>query len=368
MERNNTINALVGLSGDTPCYVYDLKQIQKQLDCLKMSFCEYDGYEPYYAVKANNNPEVLKLFINAGFGLAVSSPEELSVVLNLGCRQISYTAPYIDASAMKMIKENSFIEVNFNNLSESKRYTGKRFGIRVNPLIGDALFNEFKAGGKFSQFGVPFEELIKSETNPTILHMHISSDSNNIDVYLRAIGILLKIAELKSNVEAINIGGGFSIGFGTIKKPMDLQTMSKGIIKLLQGFQKKTGRRLRLQTELGSYLVRESGYFLTTIQEAESKFNRMYYFCNGSKHHLRGLQVLRSNIIYPIDKRSIIGGIYGKTCQRGDYLLESDNLPDLHRGDLIIINNAGAYCSVQANEFHLLPKPKEFVLNNKVNQ
>jgi len=337
----------------TPAFIYDLSVIRTQINKILKAFEEYKDFELLYSMKANNSNKILEVIKNLNIGIAVSSEDELSKAKELGFEKISYTAPYIPNKLL----ETKTIEINFNNFSEVKNK--KNSGLRINPLIGWSYLDDTEAGEINSQFGIPINELNDNDlTNVERLHMHTSSDSYKIDLFIKSLRKLLELIKNYPQIKTINIGGGIAIPICEDAEEFDIQNFAKKIIQEMQDFNNKFGRKIKLQFEPGNYVVRPAGYYVCRVMAKEIKFGKEYYFTDGTKRHIKGINNFK-NIQYSRNlKNKSESYLIGKTCQRGDVLYHG-LIPELNIGDLIIIPNTGAYCSVQADNFHLIPKSKE---------
>lgn len=345
---------------ETPYFLYDLDKLAKKVDMIKKAFSSYKNFELYFAMKANSNKLLLKEIIKKNLGLHASSIYELNLALSLNCKKISYTAPFITKKILQIKRVHDF-KININNKIDLTFFSNfDNVGLRINPLVGYAEKLETRAGGRYSQFGIPFNEIdFDALQQISGLHCHTSSDSFDQSIYIKQLKILLKLAKQNKKINSINIGGGIGVPIWKNEKPFNVSKFAKKIIKILNDFNEKNSTSILLELELGNYLVRECCVYVCKVMQIEEKFKKRYIFTDGTKHHLRGIAPDHAQYITKskIKKNSVITGC---TCQRGDILLKDKSVPLLKIGDLIFINNTGAYCSSQTDNFHLLPKPKEY--------
>lgn len=351
----------------TPFFLYDLNKIREKIKKIKKAFEFYDNFELFYAVKANNNYKILKEFINENVGLHVSSKEELELAILLKSKKISFTAPIITKEIIDLSKNFDF-EINLNNQNDliffdNNNLLNLKLGFRINPLFGWSYNNGTMAGGINSQFGIPLKE-IKSDYLKKIvrLHCHTSSDCFKQNIFIKQLNVLLEIIKSNKNINTINIGGGIGVPITKDEEEFYIDNFANKIIAILNRFNKENKTHIKLQMELGNFLVRESGKYVCEIIQIEEKFKKNFIYTNGTKHHLRGINP--DEVIFSSDnknenfKKSIIVGC---TCQRNDIILDDFFIfNNVKIGDEITILNVGAYCFSQANKFHLIGKPKEY--------
>jgi len=344
----------------TPFYIYDQDVISKQIKKIRSAFSDYQNFELLYAIKANYSDIVLEEIKKAKIGIAVSSLGELKKVRKNKIKIISYTAPFIPKEVVQMARKNK-VEINFNNYSELVDSHLDNVGARINPEVGWSYFKDYQAGSRSSQFGIPYKEALKMNLSQVSrLHMHTSSDSYQIDVFIEGLKRLLLVAEKFPRITTINLGGGMAVPIGKNGKEFDVRLYARKIIALIREFNKRNGRNLKIQIEPGNYIVRPAGYYISKVMAVEKKNGKIFYFIDGTKHHLKGLANVEKIDFVTRASKETKASIIGCTCQRSDVFIDYAKIPILNIGDLVIVSMAGAYCLVQSDNFHLLDKPKEF--------
>ncbi|MFO7867946.1 MAG: hypothetical protein R6U95_01445, partial [Bacteroidales bacterium] len=68
----------------TPFHIYDEKNMIENGKRLQHAFSWNKGFKEFFAVKANPNPYIVKLFSNIGFGTDCSSLAELEISDKVG--------------------------------------------------------------------------------------------------------------------------------------------------------------------------------------------------------------------------------------------------------------------------------------------
>jgi diaminopimelate decarboxylase len=365
MSKNKQLeNIIKKYKNKTPFYLCDRNIIREQINKLQSAFSSYDNFELLYAVKANYSDAVLKEIFKLKIGAAVSSPEELKKVQKYGIKPISYVAPYTPKTIIQLAKNNK-IELNYNNYSELQNNQINNSGIRINPEVGWSFIKDFRAGAKDSQFGISYKYVTDFDLSMvTRLHMHTSSDSYKINIFILGLKRLLAIASKLPKVNTINIGGGIAVPLEITEKDFNIKKYALEIIKVVKKFNKQYNRNVKIQIEPGSYIVRPSTYYISKVKAIEKKNNNItYYYLDGTKHHLKGLvNIQKLNFITKSNKKTN-AKIFGCTCQRSDIIYNNSKIPNLKIDDLVVIPMTGAYCLVQSDNFHLLQKPNKYYFN-----
>lgn len=357
--KTEIVNFIKTGERETPYFLYDLQSVRSQIESIKKAFSSYENFQLFYAVKANSSELILKEIKKQDIGIAASSLQELRLAKKLKFRKISYTAPFVVENEIP-----SEVELNFNNLSELKNSGRKNIGLRINPEIGWSFVKAYCAGEKGSQLGIPYDEAMQADLSKiSRLHMHTSSDCYDVNIFISALERILKIAEKFSNINTINIGGGIAVPILKNDELFDINSFAEKIIEKLNRFNIKNKRKLLLQMEPGNYIVRQAGYYICKVFSADKKGETQFFFANGTMHHLRGLSMIEKIDFISNAKKTGSGALCGCTCQRSDIIYQSQKMPSLRTGDLAVVSATGAYCMTQADNFHLLEKPKEYFLN-----
>ena len=68
------------------------------------------------------------------------------------------------------------------------------------------------------------------------------------------------------DVEVVNLGGGFKVARGdSDKPPADVSELAQHALKLIADFNKRTGRKLRIEIEPGTFLVANAGVLVAEV-------------------------------------------------------------------------------------------------------
>ncbi len=176
----------VAASRGTPCFVYSRDMLvdrAKKLLSLEMPF----GCIPRYAMKANNHPDVIQIFHQAGLHFDASSSYEAQELLDLGIRgekislssqQPAHNLPQLVAEGVRYVA-TSLHQLELFLALESHP---AQLGLRVNPGVGAGHNNRTTTGGANSSFGlwqayVPeaLEMAAQGGVKIDRLHVHIGS-------------------------------------------------------------------------------------------------------------------------------------------------------------------------------------------------
>ncbi|HIC84271.1 MAG TPA: diaminopimelate decarboxylase, partial [Nitrososphaerales archaeon] len=144
----------------TPLFVTDSERIISNYNNLYSAFSlHYDKFKINYAVKANNNLSVLKLFNSLGSGADCSCPEEIFLAKKIGfsSKDILYTGNYnSDDQLSYALKQKIMINIDSSSILPRLLQIGtpNSISFRINPGIGGGSHSVLVFGGKNTKFGM----------------------------------------------------------------------------------------------------------------------------------------------------------------------------------------------------------------------
>lgn len=372
------IDAFRGL--ETPFYYYDTELLRKTLGIIKKETERY-GFCQHYAIKANANPELLKIIASYGFGAdCVSGGEiEAAVVAGFDPSKIVFagvgkTDREIETGLERGIycfNAESLPELENINLLAGRRGVKANVTIRINPDVDAHTHEKITTGRRENKFGINAPQaagVIKQIEKMENLrfegvHFHIGSQITEMEVFealcVRANEIVSQLEAHGIEVRNIDFGGGLGIDY---ENPAENNVAEFG--KYFAVFDKnvdKKGRRLHF--ELGRAVVAQCGSLISRVvyvKEGEVKnfaildagFSDLIRPAMYDAYHL--IENLTSD--GPLCKYDVVGPI----CESSDVFGKDRMLREARRGDLIAIRSAGAYGEVMASRYNLRELPKAY--------
>jgi len=387
----------------TPCYVYDAATLEARAKTA-LAFPNAFGLTVRYAMKACPNGAILKLFDTLGLHFDASSTHEATRAMRAGVApsKISLSTQQLDDPDFRELVERG-VELNACSLSQleafGRAFPGRDVGIRFNPGVGSGGTSKTNVGGPASSFGIwhgDFDAVVDlaSEYNLTVVrvHTHIGSGSDAA-VWQRVAKMSLDLCErLGPSVQTLNLGGGYKVGRMNYEKSTDLATVGAPVRDEFEAFAERTGTRLRLEIEPGTFLVADAGALVTTVQDVVStKTDKAFPADEDPGRDFLKLDcgmtdVLRPSLYgsqHPIvvvpgdaaddsardDARYVV---VGHCCESGDLLTPAPDEPstladrlttEARRGDVAVIEAVGAYCAAMATKgYNSFPEAPEAIL------
>jgi diaminopimelate decarboxylase len=131
---------------------------------------------------------------------------------------------------------------------------------------------EQNVGGPSSSFGIWHEQkdqvkaiVAKYGLKVIRIHTHIGSGSDPV-VWQSVTGLSLGLVEEFPDAVALNLGGGYKVGRMSYETSTDLLKVGAPVKKEFEDFAARTGRKLKLEIEPGTFLVANAGTLLCSVQ------------------------------------------------------------------------------------------------------
>lgn len=372
----------------TPLFVYSLSQLRdraKQLTNLKLP----DGIVTRYAMKANNNPTIIRLFEEVGLQFDASSSYEVDELLKIGVSgdKISLSSQQPAHNLGELVTTGvRYIVTSLHQLEllvAAEDYLDT-VGLRVNPGIGAGHNNRLTTGGANSSFGlwntyVPDALALAKQHGVKIdrLHVHIGSGADPT-MWGKMMEAALEIAESMPDVVSLDMGGGFKIHRYGDEHEADMVEIAEVFSEHLKNFAARTGRALQLEIEPGTWLVGHAGVLLAGIVDIVDTGDDGHQFLRldtgmndiarpgmyGAQHELAVLNDSKELQEYVV---------VGHNCETGDILtpapgdpegIESRELQRASIGDIVAIYDTGAYCRTMSHKgYNSFPDAAEYFIN-----
>ncbi|NLA39777.1 MAG: diaminopimelate decarboxylase, partial [Methanomicrobiales archaeon] len=218
----------------TPLYVYSEEKLRKSAE-QALAFPNAYGLRVRYAIKANPNSYILRLFDSMGIHFDASSEWEVRRLLHSGISgdKILLTAQEMAKGLADLLAKGMIFNASSLHQLESyaKKYPGTSLSVRINPGIGSGHANRANVGGPSSSFGIWIDYIDKIKAlakhydlRISRLHSHIGSGSDPA-VWEKVSKMNLDLVREFPDVEILNMGGGFKIGRMPGEQSSDLQVL-----------------------------------------------------------------------------------------------------------------------------------------------
>lgn len=360
-----------------PLYIYDAEKIKSQFDSLCNAF-QGVKMRVKFAAKSLTNLSILRLLKSYGSELDCVSIQEVHLGLMAGFTsdQILYTPNGVALDEIKEAVELG-VMINLDNISILEQFGHVYHGevpvcIRLNPHIMAGGNKKISTGHVGSKFGISVYQLPHIlrvvETygiNVTGLHMHTGSDILEADVFIRASDILFDAAKNFKNLEFIDFGSGFKVGYKEGDIVTDIAELGEKLSNAFRDFCKRYGRELEMWFEPGKFLVSESGVFLTRTNVVKTTPATVFAGVNSGLNHLiRPMMYDSYHEIFNVSNPAGTPRIYtivGYICETDTFGVDR-KLNEVSEGDILGFKNAGAYAFSMSSNYNSRLRPAEVLI------
>ncbi|MEM4196747.1 MAG: diaminopimelate decarboxylase [Candidatus Anstonellaceae archaeon] len=386
--------------GPGPIYVYSQKKLEQNFELLSNAFrSNCFKTKVYYAIKANSNPQIIKILKKCGAGADCSNLNEIKLALYSGIKkeEILYSGNNNPFDDLLYAAKNN-IAINFDWIDQFARLSNianinlskNLISFRYNPPKGIGENKKIITAGKNSKFGMDSQTLFsayKLAKNRGIkrfgLHMMSGSNTLQIQPFLNQLTQQLKIAgELSKKFgiefEFIDIGGGFGVKYSPNQKELDIKKLGKKICSLYT----RLCNKYKVKASVGEFptLILEPGRYL--VANSSALISEITNIKNLKSKKIIGLYASMATLIRPafygsyhhiyIDKKlngkKIKADFVGQACESSDYFARNRLISEnVEVGDLAVICTAGAYGFSMSSNYCNMLKPAEVLVNkNKI--
>ncbi|MDR2631388.1 MAG: diaminopimelate decarboxylase [Spirochaetaceae bacterium] len=363
----------------SPLYVYDEGILRRRCREVR-ALSAYPCFRVNYSAKANTNIELLKIIRTEGLQVDAMSPGEILAEEAAGFapEEIFFVPNNVSLEEMRFAADRG-IMVSVDSLSQLEQYGGsglpRRIAFRLNPGIGAGHGAKVITGGK-SKFGIERNQVgrvreIAARFGLRIvgINQHIGSLFLKDEDYLAAAEVLFETARKFPELEFVDLGGGLGVPYRNEPR-LDMEALGARLSGLITDFTGAYPREnIGVVVEPGRYITAECGVLLGTVHSVKENYGETYVGTDI------GFNVLMRPVLYDSwhdirffsspegggDLRKIT--VTGNICESGDILARDRELPLPRPGDIIGVENAGAYGYSMTSNYNSRLRPAEVLID-----
>ncbi len=370
----------------TPFHIYDERGIRENAKAVKEAFSWNPGFKEYFAVKATPNPCLIQILREYGCGCDCSSMTELMLSKAMGMEgadimfssnetpeeEYAYAAKIGAIINLDDITHIDFVENILGKLPEtmSCRYNpGGVFkmsnGIMDNP--GDSKYG-FTTEQMFEGYRLLKEKGVKNFG----IHAFLASNTVTNEYYPILARQLFELAvrlekETGANIKFINLSGGVGIPYQPDQEPNDIRVIGEGVRKVFEEVLVPADMGdVAIYTEMGRFMMGPYGQLVTkAIHEKHihkeyigvdaCAVNLMRPAMYGAYHHITVLGKENAPCDHKYD-------IAGSLCENNDKFAVDRMLPQIEKGDYLVIHDTGAHGYAMGYNYNGKLKSAELLL------
>lgn len=368
-------DVLEALPYETPFFLFSKNRIVNQ-------YHEYQKYFPgaaiHYAMKANSEPEVLKILSDLGSGFEVASMYELDMIKDIKVppEKIIYGSAVKPISHIKTFFEYGVDRFSFDSPSELEKISAAAPGSRVYVRIA---VNDAGSVFKFSEkFGTKKENIVpllehakRLGLMPYGISFHVGSQASNPMAWAEALeGLREPMEHLRKigiDIEVLNIGGGYPCTYASTENEITLEEISHNIYEQYE----KLPYQPKIIIEPGRGMIATSAVLVTSVVgRVERQENTWLFLDAGVYDALYEAMAFQGSTRYRItsmrssfDAGESLFALAGPTGDSCDIITREALLPrDIDVGDKLIAHDVGAYSLVVSSRFNGFPKPAVYLI------
>ncbi len=367
----------------TPIYIYSASTLIRHFEAYDEAF---DG-KPHiicFALKANSNSAVIKLFAEHGSGADVVSGGELFRALKAGvpAQKIVYAGVGKTEDEIRFALKSRILMFNVESedeLREIDRIAGQMkvkapIALRINPDVDPLTHPYISTGMKKHKFGIPIENALEhyqlaarlKNTSVIGIHKHIGSQLTKISPFVDSLKRILllidNLAEHGIKIDHLDIGGGLGITY-LDEEPPHPKDLAAKILPLLKN------RDVTLVMEPGRSLVGNAGILVTkTLYLKEGEEKNFVIVDAGMNDLMRPSLYNAYHHIQPVVKNrrdTMIADIVGPICESGDFLAKDREIQKVRHGEYLAVMSAGAYGFSMSSSYNSRPRVAEVMVKGK---
>jgi len=384
----------------SPVAVTDVAELVSAADALTAAFP--DPWLRTFSVKANDVTAIVGLLGRLGLGANVVSRGEWAIAARAGIPndrvtlegvgktdedlRVAVRAARADAPPRWLAVESADEARALARIAHAAIGDGSLDVLfRLNPGVVPDTHVNLAVGAASSKFGMTGDEVTAAVAmvaagrglRPRGIHLHVGSQLRSVDAWRdgirRGLALLALIRGSWPEFDTLDVGGGFPI-LPLDEPAPDVGLFAREVAPLLENVPADR-RPSRLAIEPGRALVGRAGYLVARVLHVREREGRQVVIDAGMTELIRpALYGARHEILaltslgrpYPngtavATVRTSPARVDGPICESTDHLGDHE-LPELQRGDLVAIRDAGAYAASLASTYNGRARPPQVLL------
>jgi diaminopimelate decarboxylase len=365
----------------TPLYIYSHATLTRHFTVFDEAFAGVP-HLLCFAMKANANLAVLRLFSDLGGGLDVVSGGELYRGLRAGVppQRIVYAGVgksreeigYALKSDILMFNAESGQELRLINEVAAGMGMRARIALRVNPDVDPKTHPYISTGLKKSKFGIDIgqalEEYEAARGLPALdvvgIHQHIGSQITELGPFVdsleKTVALVRTLRERGTDVRYLDVGGGLGITYKDEEPPLPAE-FARALIGVIRDLD------VTLVLEPGRVLAGNAGILVTRVLYTKRSPAKNFVVVDAGMNDLvrpslygsyHGIQPVRRAAGRPEVTVDVVGPI----CESGDFLAKDRALARCEPGELLAVMSAGAYGHTMSSNYNARPRAPEVMV------
>ncbi len=370
----------------TPTYVYSESSLLDRYRALEEAYASVP-HLICYALKANDNLAIARVFAKLGAGVDVVSGGEAFRAFRAGFLPsrtifagVGKTEKEIDeaiAADIMAFNVESPAELETIDRVAARKGQVARISVRVNPDVDPQTHPYISTGLKKSKFGIEASRVVEvyrmardsKNLEPIGIQMHIGSQLVHVqpivDAVERLADLVHELRREEIEVQYVDIGGGIGIRYRD-EVPEGPGDLAKHVLPTIRDL------KVMLVCEPGRFLVGNSGILLTRVLYRKENGGKKFVIVDAAMndllrpslysayHHIRPVAEGKGGL----DQTETVD-VVGPVCESGDFLAHDRDLAPTRSGDLLAVMSAGAYGFAMSSNYNARPRAAEVLVKDE---
>ena len=386
----------------TPFHLYDEAGIRATARALRQAFSWNEGFREYFAVKATPNPFILGILKEEGCGVDCASDVELMLARACGftghdimfssndtpqadfelAAQLGAIVNLDDLTHLPFFEEACRAQAAAGRMPAPGEPGGPAPSASGEPAsaLPETVCCRFNPGGLFqlsngimdnpgdSKYGMTEEQLFEAFRQLKAhgvrrfgIHAFLASNTVTNEYYPKLAGILFALArrlheETGARIAFVNLSGGIGVAYRPDQTPNDIAAIGAGVREAYERILVPAGMGdVAIFTELGRFMLAPHGCLVTRAIHEKHIYkeyvgvdacavNLMRPAMYGAYHHISVMGQEggpdKSAGAFPAGR---VYDVTGSLCENNDKFAVDRALPEIDRGDLLVIHDTGAH-------------------------
>jgi diaminopimelate decarboxylase len=364
----------------TPLYLYSRASIEQAYRRMDAAF----GKLPHtvcYAIKANSNLGILRVFAALGSGFDIVSGGELYRLRRIGVagNRIVFSGVGKSREEIREALRARILLFNVESPAEldllaseaSRLRLRAPASIRVNPDVEAGGHPHIATGHHRHKFGIDWETArglyLQHRHSRWIdwqgISAHIGSQVLSLAPHRRLLtrlaGYFRELSRAGIALRYLDSGGGLGVRY-TSERPPERATWAAQLARMVRPL------GCHLLIEPGRSLVGPAGVLLMRVLYTKQNRGRNFVIADAAMNDF--MRPALYDATHPITRARRAAGaltradIVGPVCESGDCFLQDWPLGKVAAGDVLVLWGAGAYGTVQTSNYNSRPRPAEVLV------
>ncbi len=355
----------------TPFLVGDTRLVRERLSAFERSM---PGVRPFYAVKCNSDPQVLRAVAEHGSGFEIASLGELRLLQGIGVDpfDVLYSNTVKPAAHVRGAYEAGVWRFAVDSEGELDKIArcapGSAVYVRVRVDDSGSVFPlSRKFGAEAHHARALLLQARQLGLRPYGLTFHVGSQCTHTSAWVQALAstgrLMRQLAKDGIQLEMLDMGGGFPARYG--EPAPSIAEIGAVVNRALD--EMLPYRPALVAAEPGRHIVAETAVMVAEVLGREVRAGEDWLYLDvGAYNGLMETQQTVGQWRFPLwSSRSdhaavehVPYTVTGPSCDSSDTMFYGAHLPvTMSEGDRVYVGSAGAYTLSYASHFNGFPPP-----------